>query len=99
MATYLQLQALRGTPSLQPLRDQVQIALAIKANALAKATPNAAQKAFATTALNNPAAYQETIINYILAEYNGAATSAITSATDAQVQSAVNAAVDTLLGA
>lgn len=97
MATYSQLQALRGSASLQPLRDQVLIALAIKANTLSKATPTAAQKAFASAALSNPSIYLDTIISYLLAEYNGQATTAITGATDAQVQTAVNAAVDTIL--
>lgn len=97
MATY---QALYDAIGAAPTLDkQIQVALAIKANVLAKsATPTAAQKAFAIAALKNPAEYLPTIRNYIFADYNTVAISAITAATDAQVQAAVNAAVDTLLG-
>jgi hypothetical protein len=98
MATYVDLQALRGAATLEPLRQKVSMALAIKANLLAKASPTAAQKAFAIAALENPEQYKNFVLNYILAEYNTVDVSLIAGATDAQVQTAVNAAVDTLLG-
>jgi hypothetical protein len=99
MAAYTDLYALIGGGAIEPLRQKILVALAIKANALAKlASPTAAQKAFAIAALTNPQQYLGFTLNYILAEYNTVATSAITGATDAQVQTAVGAAVDTLLG-
>jgi len=96
MATYIALFDAIGTVA--TLDKQILVATTIKANLLAKATPNAAQKAFAIAALKDPVSYLPTIRNYIFADYNTAAISAITGATDAQVQTAVNAAVDTLLG-
>jgi len=49
--------------------------------------------------LGDLAAYYTHVLHYIVAEYNGQPVSAITNATDAQVQTAVNAAVNSLLGA
>jgi|WetSurMetagenome_2_1015567.scaffolds.fasta_scaffold173659_4 hypothetical protein len=99
MASYTELYALNGTVAAEPLRQKVLVALCVKANALAKASPTAAQKAFAVGALRDPASYLSQVFNYILADYGALTTAAITGATDAQVQTAVNAAVDTLLGA
>lgn len=100
MAAYTDLHALLGSTTLDALRQKIIVAIAIKANVIAKsASPTAAAKAFATAALAEPGNYLPTILNYILAEYNTSTTTAITGATDAQVQTAVNAAIDTLLGA
>src|SRR5574340_1620934 len=99
MATYLQLNDAVGASTLDPLRKQILVAVMIKANTIAKlATPTAAQKAFAVAALADPTAYLATLLNYILAEYNMQTIATIQAATDTQVQTAVNAAVDTLLG-
>lgn len=99
MATYQELHALRGAATTEPLKQKIAVAIAIKANVIAKLqTPTAAQKAWAVSALTDPARDSGTILNYILAEYNAQATSVITGASDANVQTAVNAAVDTLLG-
>ena len=97
MATYIELHTLRGSESIAALRQKISVAIAIKANALAKAAPNATQKVWAKAALAAPEDFQDIVLNYILAEYSASATSAITGATDAQVQTAVNAAVTTLL--
>ena len=99
MATYVELHSIRGASSLVPLRQKISIALCIKANLLAKLpTPTEAQKAFAKATFQSPEVYVDTALNYILAGYNTATLVAITDATDAAVQTAVNAAVDTLLG-
>ena len=96
MASYLELY----NAPLEGLDKQIIIALAIKANTIAKlASPTSNQKTFAITALRDPSVYLSTVRYYILADYNTATIAAITGATDAQVQTAVNAAVDTLLGA
>lgn len=100
MATYLELYTASGAGVLVDLEKKIVIAIAIKANTIAKsATPTAAQKAWAIEALRTPTAYLQTVLHYILAEYNTATVAVITGATDAQAQTAVNAAVDTLLGA
>lgn len=98
MATYTELHTLRGATGADVLQQKIAVAICIKANALAKATPTQAQKDWAKSALANPDSYGGLILNYILADYNTATVSAITGASDAQVQTAVNAAVDTLLG-
>lgn len=99
MATYSELYAVSGNSTLPTLEKQIMVALMIKANAIAKlASPTAPQKEFARTALGDPSIYRQTVMNYILAEYNTAAVATIAAATDTQVQTAVNSAVDTLLG-
>lgn len=98
MATYEELHALRGNSAAVPLMQKIAVALCIKANTLAKATPTTVQKEWAKAALQTPEAYVELVLNYILAEYSAVAVGAITGASDASVQTAVNAAVDTLLG-
>jgi hypothetical protein len=99
MATYIELFNLRVTEELLPLRQKIAVALSIKANAIAKSpSPTPEQKAFAVAALRDPTHYTAMVLNYILAEYNTQAVGVITGATDAQVQAAVNATADTLLG-
>lgn len=99
MATYTELHKLRGSDTLTGLREKINVAIAIKANTIAKsASTSAGAKAWATQALGNPESYQPTVLNYILADYNTATTGQIAGATDAEVQIAVNLAVDTLLG-
>ncbi len=100
MATYFELFDLASSGTISDLRKRIIVGITIKAQAIAEsASPTAAAKEWAKNALANPQAYDKTVLNYILADYAGAAVSAITGATDAQVQTAVNAAVDTLLGA
>ena len=99
MAAYEELHALRGIPGTDALKKKITVAVAIKANAIAKLqSPTTAQRAWALAALADPRRDLDTILNYILAEYNTQTTSVITGASDANVQAAVNAAVDTLLG-
>ena len=98
MATYLELQTLRTGSNVAELGQRIVVALCIKANAIAKLpTPTDAQRAWAKSALATPDQYIGMTLSYILAEYNTTDATVITSATDAQVQVAVDAAVDTLL--
>lgn len=100
MATYTELHALRGASTTEPLKQKIAVAIAIKANAIAKSvSPTAEQKAWAVSALADPNRDVGAVLNYILAEYNTQTTNVITTASDANVQTAVNATVDTLLGA
>lgn len=99
MATYTELFGLVGANENEPLRQKIVMALCIKANTIAKSgSPTAAQLDFARAALRDPTTFARTIMNYILAEYNAQTIAAITGADDAAVQTAVNAAVDTMLG-
>lgn len=98
MATYTELHGLRGATGADVLQQKIAVAICIKANLLAKATPTQPQRDWAKAALASPESYVGLVLNYILADYNTAAVGAITGAADADVQTAVNAAVDTLLG-
>lgn len=96
MATYLDLYAAAGASP--DLDKKIMVALTIKANIIAKLpTPTDAQKAFAKATLHDVTAYLTTVRNYIFAEYNTSTVATITGAADSLVQTAVNAAVDTLL--
>jgi hypothetical protein len=100
MATYQELHALRGAASTNPLKEKIAVAIVIKANAIAKlASPTAGQKAWAVAALQDPNKDAGLVLNYILAEYNTVAVALITGASDVNVQLAVDATVDKLLGA
>ena len=100
MATYAELHNLVATGDITALRHKIRVATAIKANTISKnGAATAEAKAWAVSALRSPQEFEGTILNFIIAEYNAAAISAISGATDAQVQTAVNQAVDTLLGA
>lgn len=99
MATYTELHALRGSASSEALMKKISVAIVIKANGLAKSSsPTAAQKDWALKALAAPDNYTGLVFNYIIGEYNTVATSAILGATDTQIQAAVDATVNTLLG-
>ncbi len=100
MATYLELHDLASSPTLSDLRKRIRVAIIIKANAVAEsANPTAPAKEWSKAALGNPQFYEQTVLNYILADNAAATTTAITNANDTQVQTAVDAAVNTLLGA
>lgn len=99
MATYTELHDLMSSPSAGALRQKLLVALLIKANAIAEsASPTAAAKEWARSALRDPQQYSDTILRYVIADNAAATTTQITGASDAQVQAAVNTAVDTLLG-
>jgi hypothetical protein len=100
MATYQELHALRGAASTNPLKEKIAVAIVIKANTLAKlVSPTAGQKAWAITALQDPNKDAGMVLNYILAEYSTLAVASIIGASDVNVQLAVDATVDKLLGA
>lgn len=100
MATYFELNDLMSSGSIVDLRRRLNVAIVIKANAIAKAaSPSATAKEWAKTALDNPQRYADTILRYVVADNASLTTAQISGAFDAQVQTAVNAAVDTLLGA
>lgn len=98
MATYAQLNAAISSTGMEGLKQQIYVAIAVQAYTIAiSTTPSAAAVAWAKSALGNPTQYIDLLLNYILAEYNTATIATIEGATDAQVQTAVTAAVTTLL--
>lgn len=100
MATYLELFDLSSSSAITDLRKKIRVAIAIKAQLIAaSASPTATAKAWANAAFQNPQGYEGVVLNYILAANKAATTAQISGADDATVQTAVNAAVDTLLGA
>ena len=88
------------TPLIQNdnLKQQVRMAIAVSAvnitNESAATTNHAARIAWAKQALTDPDAEYPRVIWYVLGANNTALVSAITGATDATVQSAVDAAVN-----
>lgn len=99
MATYTELYQYRATDDYQALENKVAVAVAIKAQAIADLpTPTAEQIAWAVEALSSPGGKAETVINYVLAANSGLTIAQITAATDAAIQTNVNAAVDDLFG-
>ena len=100
MATYLELFDLASSPTLSSLRKRINVAVAIKAQTLAEAgTLTAPQIEWCKAALANTQAFEQTVLNYVLAYNNAVTVAQIEGATDAQVQNAVNTAVNNLLGA
>lgn len=99
MATYLELYDLASSATITDLRKRIQVAITIKAQAIAEAaSPPVASLEWAKAAFGNPGHYEQTILHFVLADNAAAAVGSISGATDAQVQAAVNAAVDNLLG-
>lgn len=100
MATYFELHDLMSSSTVGDLRRRLRVAIVIKANAVAEAaSPPAAAKEWARNALRDPQQFEDMVLRYVLADNAAATVSQITGASDAQVQTAVNAAVDSLLGA
>lgn len=100
MATYLEIFALASDPNITDLRKKIKVAIAVKAQLIAETpTTTAAQKSFAQAALRDPGAYEQLVLNYVLADNVALTTSQISGASDSAVQTAVNTAVDNLLGA
>lgn len=97
MATYAELYDLRSNSA---LRNKIAVACAIKAAALIDLEPpTAAQLAWAKATLGTPTAVADDVMNYVLAKNSGATVGQINAATDAAIQTHVNAAADKLLGA
>lgn len=93
MATYLELHALRSDSNLV---DRVTVAVTIAAHDLINASPTASQKAWASGALANPRRVAEDLMGYLLAANAPATVENIQVATDAAIQTNVNAAVAVL---
>ena len=99
MATYQELFAIAN--DIPPaLAQRLRVAIAVKAQAIAvDAQASQAQKDWALSALRNPSADLQVVLNYVLGAYKTASVAEITGADDAAVQSAVDLTVNQLLGA
>lgn len=95
MATYEELYSLRSDSN---LRNKVAVAVAKKAQTLLdQTTPSSAEVAWADSALMNPVSKADYLLNYVLAANSDATAGQITSASDAAIQTNVNAAVDKII--
>lgn len=104
MATYEELAGLRGDSRFGAFQHKVEAAIAIKAHAIATATPAAssAARTWAQDALRDPVGQAATLINFVIAANNTATVTQILEADDTgspSIQEAVDEAVDTLFGA
>lgn len=95
MATYAELQTAAGDTN---LNSKVRVACVIAAEAVRTANPGpsnqAARLSWAKKVFENPRTEAERMIWAVLAQNAGATLAQITGASDATVQTAVNAAVD-----
>lgn len=92
MATYAELYDLRGNPL---LLHKVVVAVMKKSQVLLDvATPTANQLAWAKATLTNPGQMAQTLFYYVLAANSSATVSQIQNATDASIQTNVDAAAD-----
>lgn len=95
MATYLELHALRSNSD---LIEKITVAVGKKAQGLLDGVgATSKQVAWANEAIANPKAKADALINYVLAKNSAATPAQITGATDATIQSNVDAAVDVLI--
>lgn len=91
MATYAELYDLRSNSA---LRNKIAVACAIKAAALIDLEPpTATQLAWAKATLANPTAVADGVMSYVLAKNSGQTVAQINGASDAAIQTHVNAGV------
>jgi len=98
MATYEELHSLESDGG---LTYKTQVAVMVAAYDLVKTgtTPTAADQAWASAVLQNPVVEAKKALRFVLAKNSDATVSAITSATDATLQSNVNEVVPSLVAA
>lgn len=94
MATYAELRALFNDDA---MRNRLDVAVIIAANTLLGGTPTAADQNWAAAAFNNPRTEGQKAFMAVLAENKGLSVSAIQGATDAAIQTNVDAIVPSLV--
>ena len=95
MATYAELYDLRSD---ETLLNRITVAAAIKAQSLIDGVvPTAAQIAWANETIVDPRSKARALINYVLAANESATVAQIKAATDATIQTNVDAAADALI--
>ena len=93
MATYQELYNLRGNSD---LINKITVALVIAAEGLIAGTPTDAEKAWILKAISNPVSEATRATNLILAKNAGLTVAQIEGATDAVIQTQVDAIVPVL---
>lgn len=96
MATYVELFDLRNNAE---LRNKVSVAVIIKAESMMSGTPTAPEKAWIVKAFANPETEGRRVLMGVLAANKANTVSQITGATDAAIQTNVDAVVPTLVDA
>lgn len=95
MATFLELFDLRSDST---LRNKIAVAATIKAQTLLDtASPTVAQVTWAKATLADPLHVADDLLSYVLAVNKDATVAQIQSATDAAIQTNVNAAADKII--
>ena len=94
MATYAELYALRQDSDLQ---DKIAVAVVIAAEGKLSGTPSAAEATWARSVVQNPGGTAQAVTNLVLAANKSASSAVILAATDAAIQSIVDAVVDGLI--
>lgn len=95
MATYSELFDLKTDTS---FRNKVSVAATIKSQSLIDGvTPTSAEITWANNTLIAPLSRANTLVNYVIAANDGLSVAAIQGATDADIQSNVDAAADALI--
>jgi len=98
MASYLEIRTLVGSNA--DLRNRTTVAVMVSVNQLIREpAPTAADRAFAQVVINNPDAYGRKVLNLVLAEFNELSVAVIENATDATLQTAVDAVIPSLVNA
>jgi hypothetical protein len=102
MATYTELLSIATGPSGQDLRTRLRVAVIVAADVVraeSRNTPNNANRLlWARNVLQDPDREAQRMLWAVLAQNRAFTTAQITGATDEQVQTAVNAAIDLLAG-
>jgi len=94
MATYMELFALRADSDLQ---DKIAVAVAIAAYAKLSGTPSADEAAWAKNAIADPGSMSRVVINAVLAANKTESVATIQGASDAVIQTTVDAVIDGLV--
>ena len=99
MATLKEIYDFVGSAESSVLRNKIVAALVVRGMAIVNdGASTAPQNDFARQCLQNPQQYEATAINAIMGEYAGLTIAAISGASDADIQAAVNKVVNQLLG-
>lgn len=99
MATYSELSTIQDGAEWNGFLNRVRVACTIKAAAiLDSVTPTQSQLDWANATIKTPNQSGQDIVFYVIAKNSGATLNQIYTATDAAIQTNVNAAVDALTG-
>ena len=96
MATYLEVRDLFNDSD---LTNRVAVAVLVSVKDKLEVTPTAAEKSYAAKVFASPQAEAKKILKYVLAVDNGSTVAQIQGASDAALQTNVDAVIDVLIDA